>query len=259
MLALTFSRLFSCLRPGALALLAGCLLGLLARGAAAQTAPPDTARLRYGEETVAAPPVPTGGISRRDYRQLLRLQVEEHSLWKLGLNNLDFSYPTDNSSRELYGLHLIYERKLRQAPWSVLGELSPGLLRYRGGAAADAWQSGFVLNAQVAGRYYYNLPRRIRKGKSANNFSANYLSLALGGSAGRHSTDTPFHQYETENVPLRLDGAILYGLQRRLGRYGFVDFNFGIPFRLLSGRSTPLPDKGPGLDFALRIGLALGR
>ena len=51
---------------------------------------------------------------------------------------------------------------------------------------------------------------------------------------------------------------MLYGLQRRLGRYGFVDFNFGVPFRLLSGRDTPLPDDGPGLTLTLRIGLALG-
>lgn len=234
------------------------LCGLAMQPALGQRVPADSARVSYGEEETSTPPMPTVGTSRRQYARFMRLQVEEHTLWKLGLNNFDFRYPQDNSSRELYGLHLVYERKLRQAPWSVLGEISPGLLRYRGGAAADSWKTGFITNAQVAGRYYYNLPRRVRKGKSANNFSANYLSLTLGGSAGTRSTDTPYHHYEVDGTPVRLDGAVLYGLQRRLGRYGFVDFNVGVPFRLFSGRNTPLPYKGVELELGLRIGLALG-
>lgn len=242
------------------AVLAGLLWGLGAgRPAAAQTtAPADTSRVSYGEENAAAPPTPTVGTFKRGYGQLVRLQIDEHRLWKLGLNNLQFEGSGDYQERQLYGLHFIYEQKLRKAPWAVLTELSPGLLRYHGAAATDTWNTSFAVNGQVAGRYYYNLPNRIRKGKSANNFSANYLSLALGGSAGRHSLDTPFHYYETDGTALRLDGALLYGLQRRLGRYGFVDFNFGVPFRLLSGRDTPLPDKSVGLAVSLRIGLALG-
>ena len=117
-----------------------------------------------------------------------------------------------------------------------MAELSPSVLHYDD-ARNGGWHTSFIVNSQLAARYYYNLRRRIRKGKSANNFSTNYLSLALGSSVGRQSTETPFNYYNA-GAAVRLDGALLYGLQRRLGRYGFVDFSFGVPFRLLSGNNA---------------------
>lgn len=259
MLTAFSTSLFLGSRGGRRALLAGLLLGLATgRPAAGQTLPADTARVRYSEETTPTPLTPTHGTLRRSYGQLVRLQVDEQRLWKLGLNNLQSYDAGKFDEQERYGLHLIYEQKLRKAPWSVLAEISPALLRYRGSAPADGWQTSFTANAQVAGRYYYNLQNRIRKGKSANNFSANYLSLALGGSVGQRSYDSPFNYFQNAGVPVRLDGAVLYGLQRRLGRYGFVDFNFGVPFRLLSGRQ-PNAEADGGLVICLRIGLALGR
>ena len=60
-------------------------------------------------------------------------------------------------------------------------------------------------------RYYYNMKRRILKGKSANNFSGNYFSSVL----------TYGHRFHDDDNQVTLN--ILYGLQRRLGRYGFID------------------------------------
>jgi hypothetical protein len=122
-------------------------------------------------------------------------------------------------------------------------------------------RNGFAVRSQLAGRYYYNLNRRIRKGKSASNFSANYLSLALGSSLGRQAQETPFFGYDYGGPLARVDAAVLYGLQRRLGRYGFVDFNFGFPFHVTKQPNVP---STPGvvtirLVALLRLGLAIGR
>ncbi|MBC6697645.1 hypothetical protein [Hymenobacter sp. BT190] len=242
------------------------VLALLPAAALAQTAP-DSSRVSYGEETVATP-LPVSQLTEssrlsQQYSKLTRLQIEETQLWKLGLNNIGAVYQgiangPDSLLSSRLGVHLAYERKLTPV-WSVLGEVSPDFLRYRD-AETRQLRNGFALRTQVAGRYYYNLNKRIRKGKSASNFSANYLSLALSSGFGRNSRETHYTTFARDGQTVRLSLAAVYGLQRRLGRYGFVDFSLAVPVAL-----TPNPghqDAGMlAIDiFAkLRIGLALGR
>jgi hypothetical protein len=222
-------------------LLAG-LLAAPALRATAQTVP-DTTQLKYGEE-VAAPPADVP----------LRVQEEQRSLWKLGLNNfLPYSSafgPDAYYTR--YGLHLDYERKLPDPAWSVLGEVSPDLSRYRPEGVADSRRS-LGIRTQVAGRYYYNRERRLLQGRNVGNFSANYVSGALGAGWGRNAHETPFFLYRNSGRQfITADVAALYGLQRRLGRYGFVDGNVGVAALLLAGK--PLVS----VASSLRIGLTLG-
>jgi hypothetical protein len=240
-----------------LPLLLSLLLGALQPVAAQTTAPADTSRISYSEEIVdqIEQPVSAGSLGQA-YSKLTRLQVEEQRLWKVGLNNFILTEPQYSLAYARYGLHLIYEQKLLPA-WSVLGEISPDIVHYQKSLDAPK-RVGFAVRTQVAGRYYYNLMPRIRKGKSASNFSANYLSLGLGAGFGRCSDEDP---YRTTNIgrPVRLSAALLYGIQRRIGRYGFVDFNFGFPIPIVPERES----SGLGLHISLittlRIGLALGR
>jgi len=237
--------------PGAL------LLGL--GPAAAQVLRPDSTSLRYEEEEAPAPA--PAATSRR--------QVQERTLWKLGLNNV--LYLPANWSREVsavpqpyryarYGLHLAFERKLGTT-WAVMGELSPYLLDYQ---PVELPIPGVVLcgRTQLAGRYYYNLGRRLRLGKSAGNFSGNYFSVSLGGGYGQRAHESAFFFFPQAGPFARFDAALLYGLQRRLGRYGFADFNVGIPLALSSGAATTTyyPGfSGPTLAVNLRLGLCLGQ
>jgi len=236
------------------------LIGLLAsHHPAAAQARPDSVTVQVEEETLTAPLPATA----------LHVQVQEASLWKLGLNNLLF-LPA-NMSREIssipprqrygrYGLHLAYERKLG-APWSVLIEISPYLLDYH---PADAPDAGVALcaRAQVAGRYYYNLGRRLRLGKSAGTFAGNYFSVAVGAGLGQRAHETAFFFFPQSGPFARFDAALLYGLQRRLGSHGFADFNVGFPLALSSGADTRtyyIGASGPVLAVNLRLGLCLGR
>ncbi|MGI4872554.1 MAG: hypothetical protein ACRYFX_15425 [Janthinobacterium lividum] len=211
--------------------------------AAAQTTP-DTTRLHYGEE-IGLPPgaeVP------------LRVQ-QQRSLWKLGLNNFLPSSATafgPDSYYTRYGLHVAYEHKLDDPAWSVLGEVSPALTRYRPAYGLGSGQD-LTLRAQVAGRYYYNRERRLRLGHDVGSFSANYLSVALGTGLGQNAHETPFFFYQNDGRQfLTADVALLYGLQRRLGRYGFVDATVGAATILLTGK--PLVT----LAGSVRLGLTLG-
>lgn len=246
--------------PGLLpALLAGGLA--TPRPALAQTTRPDSTAVHYEEEVLpATTPAPAAAP---------RLQVQEHRLWKLGLNNL-FYLPA-NWSREVsvipsgraygrYGLHLGYERKLG-ARWSALAEVSPYLLDYQ---PTELSAAGVALcaRAQVAGRYYYNLNRRLRLGKPTGTFAGNYFAVALGAGLGQRAHETAFLFFPQSGPFARFDAALLYGLQRRLGRYGFADFNVGIPLALSSGATTStyyFGARGPVLALNLRLGLCLGR
>ena len=229
-----------------------CLLLALSwpRRAAAQTAP-DTTRVRYSEETVAEPDSSRARALEQTYSTLTRLQIEERSLWKLGLNNFRGAVTNIPVRYTRYGLYLIYERKLR-SDISIMAELAPDFTRYRP-TENDPLRKRFSVRSQLAGRFYYNLDQRIRKGKSASNFSANYLSVAVGNGFGRRAHETPFYYYQSSKPIVRADLAVLYGLQRRLGQYGFVDFNVGICTKLI----PEIDDFG--FTTTLRIGLALGR
>ncbi|MFD1467941.1 hypothetical protein ACFQ48_06870 [Hymenobacter caeli] len=230
-------------------LLLGVGLGLLVSttfGTAAQTLPADAPRLHYSEE-VATPPTTAPP---------LRVQREERSLWKLGLNNFLPGARTfgPNAYYTRYGLHLAYERRLGRPGWSVLGEVSPAVTHFRLGPGGPL-QQGLSVRAQVAGRYYYNQERRLRQGRRSGNFLANYVSVALGAGLGRSAHETPFYQFALPRGGVAAaDAAVLYGLQRRLGRYGFVDANLGVTTLLSSSSGISSVD----LSGSLRVGLTLG-
>ncbi|RAK63911.1 hypothetical protein [Hymenobacter edaphi] len=254
--------LYPAFRPrpvGAWLLLLLLLLGSAA--ARAQTKPAvDSSRISYDEETMPAPlGPPVGTPPQNAYTRLTRLQVEERQLWKLGLNNFGFGFDNEGSYfRVRYGAHLAYERKIG-TEWSVLGEISPDVFRYYRDSLDQRMRTVLTARVQVAGRYYYNLNQRIRKGKSASNFSANYLGLGLGAGLGRFSNLSPFYNYYESGQVARATAMLQYGLQRRLGPYGFVDFNLGIPFLLTPDPTASLEQLAFRLRLNLRIGLALGR
>lgn len=230
------------------------LLGLMlpAYLATAQTTA-DSARVSYTEEVLTAPlQVDTTA---------LRVQREDRDLWKLGLNNIVLSgSPTaeilsyDSFRYNRFGVHVAYERKLFRPAWSLLAEISPSALRYFTGYYFRDLRSYWTFNVrtQLAARYYYNLERRIRQGRGAGNFSGNYIALALGTGFGRYS-DTPFHRFVQEGGFVHVDGALLYGMQRRIGQHGFIDINAGLTSLSGSHLSRKIDVGG-----SLRLGLVVG-
>lgn len=219
---------------------------LLARPAAAQTTPADTTRLGYGEEVAAPAATPPLAIAR-----------QERGVWKLGLNNFLLDGQSYIPSWRV-GLHVAYEHQLGGPAWSVLGELSPAIVRTQCYAPYPTlkYQTSFALRAQVASRYYYNLERRRRRGQRTVGFAANYVAVAIGASLfgpGGTNREAPFTPFvgETSSGTAPVDVAVLYGLQRRLGRRGFVDASLGLGNFFAAGRATAIVG-------SLRLGVVLG-
>ncbi|MEO1049064.1 MAG: hypothetical protein AAFX87_00445 [Bacteroidota bacterium] len=168
------------------------------------------------------------------YNYIIRAQVEETQLFKVDLL-YPFSYALSGPENDttLTGLfRLTYERKFKPE-WSWL--VHTGWQGNRGtGEIRDVLFRGGV-------RYYYNLDKRILKGKSANNFSANYVSI------------DPVYQVRPQDDDTSVSVLLLYGLQRRLGKYGYLDLNFGF-----QGNIKSYPDVNDSIEVIVEfeIGIA---
>jgi len=86
---------------------------------------------------------------------------------------------------------------------------------------APAFSHGFRLEP----RWYFGMPRRIRRGLSANNFSGNYLGLELThvSSASQPISGNPRQRYKS--------ASLRFGIQRRLFRFGYFDMSYGLGIR----------------------------
>lgn len=211
------------------------LLVLLLLAAAARTAQAQQEKvtLQTGEEEMDTSRF-TGLL--RTYNQVIGAREEELTLVKLDLTGpvlYAFSFGGDNDSTARNVSNVVrfsVERKFRP-DWSwIAGTTIQADTRQ----VRDVGLSGGV-------RYYYNLNRRILKGKSANNFSANYLSAQLTGRTRP--------QRDQQQVAVQL----LYGIQRRILSWAYLDVNVGI-----SARIKKYPEQRNLLDLiaALQVGLA---
>ena len=145
------------------------------------------------------------------------------------------------------------------AEWKVAPALSlhagvivptRGSRYFRGHYRGGGWR--------VEPRWYYDMARRIRFGQSANNVSGNYFSAEYQTFVQRDQEPEPvvsFHRYRFEAVSLR------YGLQRRLGRFAFVDVSLGAGYQQASqesANSTSQTDQSGFFDTRVAAGLAFG-
>ncbi len=194
----------------------------------------DEAVIEYSEE-----PADSSDFSFKEkYKYLTRANIEEKSMFKVGLSQFGYA----SSRGPIIGFKVAYEQKV-SVPFSLQGEFQQTM---------NGWSSNSLgLNFNV--RYYYAQKSRIRKGKSANNLSANYFALQ-NASIWFSKYQTVFTSQGIEyqqvdpvyaNIP-----SLLYGYQRRLGRFGYIDINIGPSYnRLRDWR--PLY-----LDFNFSIGIA---
>ena len=167
------------------------------------------------------------------YNRIIRAQEEKLRLFKIDLIGPSLYLVTnweekDDSQNNI--LKLAYERKITPN-WSWVV-----------GSAFNADRSDHRQVDSNAGiRYYYNMKRRILKGKSANNFSGNYISTTFNFGNRFHDDD------------VHITWNILYGIQRRLGKRAYVDFDIGLEniFNAYNNRES-----GTDLFASLSWGLA---
>ncbi len=166
----------------------------------------------------------------KGYNRIIMAEREELSLLTLDLIGPLLYVMSGIDSTKHNVLRVGFEHKFKpEWSWHVAFEGQANKhsfteLRYRGGL-----------------RYYFNMTKRILKGKSANNFSANYLSARFN------------YKRKPEENDNQISIDLLFGIQRRLWKFGFIDFDVGIE-NLIS----PFEERSSGIDFtsSIKLGIA---
>ena len=229
---------------------------LLAATANAQT---DSVRTEYKteDESISKSEV------KRFIRYITRANVEEKTLLKVGLwPALDRSNSyEDRTLRIGTNVEIAIEQKITPA-LSVLagvsGYLSYGMYRALSGSIGGIsnltdprylnrpeWITQAEFSGRIGFRYYHNMGKRIEKGLSANNLSGNYLTAQVAESFSRFNTGRYRNLLTGDRFLYRRRDNLLgdpqprvliaYGVQRRLGKWGYVDFNAGPEIQFTGG------------------------
>lgn len=188
---------------------------------------------------------------QRVIRYITRANIEEKTLIKFGVLPNSASF-TQNGYVNTIGFdtELCVERKLSPS-FSVLLGLDNQILandvphnayaRLVASAGQPTWlfdrSFSVQASAKVAVRYYYGMARRIREGKSANNFSGTYIGFqarrpvfAYTLVRRRELTSGEYRTEKTSSSPgsfNTLSFGLHWGIQQRLGRRGYIDLNAG--------------------------------
>ncbi|MBO9612982.1 MAG: hypothetical protein J7619_09820 [Dyadobacter sp.] len=163
----------------------------------------DTVSVSYSEETDTL--VKQRFLDR--YENVFMTKVPTRHMFKIGLSQYYqakvFALSDDRTINST-SLHLGYEFKFLPA-FSIA--LSGHIPYYDLQTPFRESFQNTVLDAQL--RWFMNMGRRIRKGKSANNFSGNYLAVFY---------NMPSTMQDDPRIGLKL------GFQRRFLNFGFMDF-----------------------------------
>jgi len=117
--------------------------------------------------------------------------------------------------------NIAFEHKIGKSAFSINTEFRPVLFFiFNVPDFGDYWNTEISL--LLEGRWYYNLNRRILKGKTGNGLSANYM--ALGGSM-KYSNGNDFSRDK-----LRQYLYITTGWQRLFSKHLYIDMNIGIGY-----------------------------
>ena len=218
---------------------------LLAVTAQAQN---DSVRTEYKTEDESI----SKGEVKRFIRYITRANVEEKTLLKVGVWPASDRGDLSQISKHRTGLNgdITIERKLspsfsflagidgywryvdyRLPNYELPRGIDPAFVRtvVRSNSLELQWKAGF--------RYYHGMANRIRRGISANNFSGNYIGFTTSQALSQYRREQLFNWVNGEVVDRKrnedsFDSSLFrvtmqYGVQRRLGRLGYIDINAG--------------------------------
>lgn len=172
----------------------------------------DTIRQRSGSRFLAA------------YRKFVRAQIEETTLIKIGGWPIGLVASDSGGIGPGWGFvgDIAVEQKLTPA-FSFL------LLCKTFYQHSTSESERVTINGVLTGRWYYAMNRRMRQGRSANNFSDQYVTLQTSLPIWSRVRSNDPANIITENISNSWVG-VAWGGQRRLGKLAYLDVNFGVGY-----------------------------
>jgi hypothetical protein len=173
--------------------------------------------------------ITTATLNDPIFNTLKKREKDEKYLWKFNLLGTFFK-----------GLDISYERKI--APkWSLNINSITNLQSFNFGSTnALNWafneplqNINFSQSLSFQLRYYYNLDKRTRQGKTTR-FSGNYFGLEQSNSYNHYNFNGlyPFlfsDSFSGNGFSTSLN--LVYGIQRKIGKAGYIDASAGLGIR----------------------------
>lgn len=105
----------------------------------------------------------------------------------------------------------------------------------------------FTSILEIEPRYYYNIDKRIQKGKSVKNNSANYIAVHLSYLPD-FLTST---KYKSTSIERSFNVIPTYGLRRNISGGLNFDFEIGLGYQINNGTgNNVVPNLGLGLSYS---------
>lgn len=186
---------------------------------------------------------PTDALNeKKAWKAMFRAHIEEKRLFKLNLVDLfKFQQYSATFGKFASRVEIAYEQKLTPSFSLYLeGVANMGLFIARADLnepGNNAQTTVFTIQNELAlaPRWYYQLRKNIAKGLSVNNFSADYISI-FGRATYRSGETRAFSPIPPDRQDQLLIGAV-YGVQRRIFKNGFFDFQIGLGRRMLETKT----------------------
>ena len=148
------------------------------------------------------------------YENVFMTKIPSRYMFKLSLTFApNYLFAVENNALQTTSYGLGYEYKISPS-FSVGSDILVN--------AGWGGRVGFVgqLDANIYGRWYYDMRRRIKEGINVNNFSGNYIAIVAGRRWGKSEAD-----YQLSTI-----GAE-FGLQRRFLNNGRIEFAIGVSYQ----------------------------
>lgn len=207
---------------------------------------------------------------------LTRREKDGKNLWKFDLAGTFFG-----------GFNIAYERKLA-SKWSCNIQSITNFAKATYGNGSEIGDPvnrlfhkeqpfGFNQHLNFQLRYYYNSDRRIRLGKKSS-FSGNYFGVALNNQYSlarvdpwKYVTYGDFFPYDNNSVNLVTHSNyflnsfnFIYGLQRKIGKIGYIDASIGVGYAIeililtYKDKVTKFSNNSSSMDFSVQPKLGIG-
>ncbi len=160
-------------------------------------------------------------LDREKLCPVLRCYAADSYVFKVNFTELVNMFFGDKAIRLKFRPEIAFEKKLGLSPFSINTQLAAQLY-YSGLQSMSDRQFSYRIDVLLEGRWYYNLKRRIRKGKTGNGLSANYI--ALGGNI---MYDDPMYNHKTQ---FRNNLHLITGWQRLFGEHLYFDLSIGFTY-----------------------------
>ena len=161
-------------------------------------------------------------LNKNKLCSVIKCQEADRSVFKGDISNLlNIRLST---GLQHFGIQpeIAYERKIGKSAFSINNtvNLTLGLFHF---TASDFKSFNLSFEHTLETRYYYNLKKRILKGKTGNGLSANYVSIGIFNNYRESLTSS----FKSEHYGY-LQPQISSGIQRFVGDHFFYDIGLGV-------------------------------